>query len=444
MANGAVPYVDLFDHKGPVLFFLEAFGWLIMPNSFGSFLIQWIFMSVNLILIFKMGRLFLNKKWSWVPICFFLLILASTLEGGNLTEELSLPFLFFPLFLVMKYFKETLTGSGKHPPLYAFVYGICFTIIVFIRLNNAVLIGAIILVVMIHLFTNKSYLNFFHNVVAFLAGSLITFAAISSYFIINHAFGDMIYATFLFNMKYAGGMSGISTPEEFMKFCYSISPVIFSVSIGIYYLLKKENKEIGWILTIGSLVTFFSLLLGGVFYHYFTLATPCFVLAIILIIDLYLKNGNLLLEKSYRVIFIGVVILFLVTNAIYLNFFDKMVREIAKEQPNNMYYENALLIKSLIPSSELNSVFGYSVPAGWFLKADITPCYKYFTMQEWWGLYDPQIIVETNEMLENNPPKWIVMNNDPQTNQTIYDILETEYELITQDKVVALYHRNYE
>lgn len=110
------------------------------------------------------------------------------------------------------------------------------------------------------------------------------------------------------------------------------------------------------------------------------------------------------------------------------------------EQPNNSYYEDALTIKNLIPAAELDSVLGYSKPAGWFLKAEITPCYQYFTMQEWWGRYDPQVLVDTNMLLENDPPKWIVLNNDPQQNQTLDAVLAMKYELIAKDPVVSLYH----
>ena len=440
IANGAVPYVGLFDHKGPIIFFLEALGWLIMPNRFGSFIIQWIFMTVTLILIFKSGRLFLNKKLAWIPIFFFLLILTATFEGGNLTEEYSLPFLFLPLYLSLKYFNEELNGIVQHPPLYALVYGVCFTLIVFIRLNNAVLICAIVLVVIIHLFTNKAYRNFFDNVLTFLSGSFFVFSIITIYFLINHAFGEMLYGTFLFNFKYAEGLTGISSFEDLVCFLSYISPVIFSGVMGIFYILKKENKNIGLILTIGSVVTFFALSLGGIFYHYFILTTPCFVLGIVLLIDLVVKRGKKLWQEGPHIMMIVILILFIGTCAIYLSISYSTINSIAINQPDNGYYENALNIKSLIPQADLDSVFGYSVPAGWFLMADITPCYKYFTLQEWWGLYDPKVIIETNEMLENNPPKWIVMNNDQQTNQTIYDVLETKYELITKDKVVTLYH----
>ena len=190
---GYIPYVDLFDHKGPVMFFIEALGWWIWPNRFGNFLVQWLFMAANLVLIFKMGRLFLAKKWCWIPVVFFLLILAATFEGGNLTEEYSLPLLFLPLYLATKYFKLEPLGKAKHPPIYALVYGICFTVIIFIRLNNSVFIGAIVLVVMIQLLVNQSFRNFFDNALTFLSGSFFVCSLVAIYFLANHAFGDMIY-----------------------------------------------------------------------------------------------------------------------------------------------------------------------------------------------------------------------------------------------------------
>jgi len=444
ITKGYIPYVNLFDHKGPILFFIEALGWWINPNRLGIFFIQWIFMVANLTLIFKIGQLFFNKKWSWVPILFFLLILTVTFEGGNLTEEYSLPFLFLPLYLSLKYFKAESKEVLQHPPLYALVYGLCFTLIIFIRFNNAVLIGAIVLVVMTHLLINKAYRNFFDNVLTFLSGSIFIFSSIAVYFLINNAFGEMLYATFLFNLKYAESSKGISTLSDLFYFFYYVSPVIFSGGMGLYYFLRKEKKTIGLLLMVASAVTFFSLSMGGNFFHYFVLTTPCFVLGMVLFIELYVEERKKLWQKGYRIITIGVLILFFITSSIYFSlsyFATKDNIDLLINQPQKEYDVTALSTANLIPLGDRNSVLGYSVPAGWFLVTDIMPCYKYFTLQEWWGLYDPNVITRTNEILENDPPKWIVMANNKQTNEKIYDILAAKYELIKQDKVVTLYRR---
>lgn len=444
ITQGYLPYVDLFDHKGPILFLIEALGWLITPNRLGIFFIQWVFMVANLTLIFKIGQLFLSKKWSWVPMIFFLLVLTVAFEGGNLTEEYSLPFLFLPLYLSLKYFQTESKGKAEHPPLYALVYGICFTLIVFIRLNNGVLIGAIILAIIIHLLSNKAYRNIFDNALTFLSGAIFIFSAIAIYFLINNAFGEMLYATFLFNFKYAEASKGITTIADLLYFFYYISPVIFSGVMGLYYCLKKEKRTIGLLLTIASAVTFVSLSMGGNYYHYFVLTTPCFVLGIVLGIDLTLKKGKEQWQKKHRKITMAVIIVFIATIGVYLSLSCLATRDVADliiKQPQKEYYNMAQNTASLIPLTDRNSVFGYSVPAGWFIMTDIMPSYKYFTLQEWWGLYDPNIISETNEMLEKNPPKWIVMANNKQTNEKIYDILGKKYQLITQDEVVSLYHR---
>lgn len=444
MANGLVPYVDLFDHKGPVLFFLEALGWLIAPNGLGNFFIQWIWMTVNLILILKIAALFINKKWLWFPISIFLLILGATLEGGNLTEEYCLPFLFLPMYLALRYFKTAAIKTKEHPPVYAFIYGICFTLIVFIRMNNGVLICAIVLVIMVHLLANRAYLNFFHNALAFMGGSLGVFLPIALYFLINKGFGDMIYGTFLFNMKYAEGLSAIATTGDLIKFCQYAPPLIFSMGMGVLYLLEKENRYIGSLLLIGSLVTFFSLLLGGVFYHYFILTTPCLVLGVVLGMDLIQKKGKAFFKKEHLIVTYLVLIIFMGAMGLYLSFFideTKNIKSLIINEPQKEYYDMAVGTASSIPPDEVDSVFGYSVPAGWFLMTDIMPSYKYYTLQEWWGLYDPKIISDVNEMLENEPPKWIVMNNEKQTNEKIYQVLETKYEYVTKDKEVSLYRR---
>jgi len=47
--EGKIPYRDLFDHKGPVVFYINALGQLIMSGRQGIFLLQIISLSISLI-----------------------------------------------------------------------------------------------------------------------------------------------------------------------------------------------------------------------------------------------------------------------------------------------------------------------------------------------------------------------------------------------------------
>ena len=60
--NGAVPYRDLFDHKGPLLYLLYGIGYLIDSTGFfGIFLIQSIFMSLTMIFCYKIAKLYIDN-----------------------------------------------------------------------------------------------------------------------------------------------------------------------------------------------------------------------------------------------------------------------------------------------------------------------------------------------------------------------------------------------
>ena len=53
MADGKVPYRDLFDHKGWYVYFFNCLGALISPNNtIGLFVIECLFMLVNVYLIY--------------------------------------------------------------------------------------------------------------------------------------------------------------------------------------------------------------------------------------------------------------------------------------------------------------------------------------------------------------------------------------------------------
>ena len=60
--NGLVPYKDFFDHKGPYIIFVEWLGYIIGNGKSGVFVIQVISLLLTLLGVYKILRLFYNKK----------------------------------------------------------------------------------------------------------------------------------------------------------------------------------------------------------------------------------------------------------------------------------------------------------------------------------------------------------------------------------------------
>ncbi|HAH71054.1 MAG TPA: hypothetical protein DCL74_04905 [Succinivibrionaceae bacterium] len=73
--NGKIPYRDLFDHKGPLIFFIDMLGFALNGGKSvsGVFVIQIIFMFGSLSAFYKIGRLFLNRR------CFGIIVSICTL-----------------------------------------------------------------------------------------------------------------------------------------------------------------------------------------------------------------------------------------------------------------------------------------------------------------------------------------------------------------------------
>ena len=97
MTKGYIPYRDFFDMKGPYLFFIEYISQFLCPGKMGCFIIQIIslFVTFELVLmICKIQNSKINIVKEFILLIPFLFVFSYTIDGGNLTEEYSLPFIF--------------------------------------------------------------------------------------------------------------------------------------------------------------------------------------------------------------------------------------------------------------------------------------------------------------------------------------------------------------
>ena len=88
-AQGYLPYVELFEHKGPLLFLIEAIGYAIYPRA-GLMVLQIIFLYLSCLLAWRTMELYSSNALHKI---FFLMVMlifyASHYEEGNHVEEYS-------------------------------------------------------------------------------------------------------------------------------------------------------------------------------------------------------------------------------------------------------------------------------------------------------------------------------------------------------------------
>lgn len=98
MANGMVPYRDFFDHKGPLLFFLNFLGYSV-SGIHGVWIIEVIAIFVSVLFSYLTIKSLFGRFVALLSVSTGFLLLRRWLEGGNLTEEFAMPLICIALYL---------------------------------------------------------------------------------------------------------------------------------------------------------------------------------------------------------------------------------------------------------------------------------------------------------------------------------------------------------
>ena len=130
--KGKILYIDYFDNKGCLLYFIHALG-LWLGGDFIILLMQTGTLTITLIIWDRMLALYRNEKERFICICIALVMLMCFYGAGDQTQEWCLPFISYPLLV---YFRSYKTKTEVRL-IQMLIIGLCFGIVTFIQINNA-------------------------------------------------------------------------------------------------------------------------------------------------------------------------------------------------------------------------------------------------------------------------------------------------------------------
>lgn len=333
--EGKVPYTDLFDHKGPVLFWLNALGLLF--GRTGLFVLETTFLSVTLVYIYKIARLYSNSTKALVASLLTFIPAVDFITEGNQCEEYMLPFIAFSLYLALRY---TTGRTQSHPLWYSLFYGVAFAIIFFIRPNDAVSqVGAIMAGIFFLLLYRKEYRNAITSAMVFGVGLLVVAIPILLYFYAIGSLGDMLHGMIGYNLQYSTE-SGLT---EGSIGILAIPTIIYGGTI----FLSRKNDRASWFLFIPSLI--FTLILVGKrdYYHYLLPILPVFCLFV-----------SKCLNVGYRKIVVTLCALFAVFSVRQHLLLIKCVR--SHGEISDLYAQTRDMILK-VPESERNQIWNHNL-----------------------------------------------------------------------------------
>ena len=113
--GSAVPYRDLFDQKGPYLYFLYGLASLISATDFrGVYLGEVLLLTVDLWGMYRILRLYIREKTALclLPLPAALICSSVGFYWGGSAEELCLPFLITGLYITLKHFHRPISETA--------------------------------------------------------------------------------------------------------------------------------------------------------------------------------------------------------------------------------------------------------------------------------------------------------------------------------------------
>jgi len=252
--KGGVPYRDFFDHKPPLIYFINAAGLLF--GRWGLWMINAGLALTITFLLFRISRRY-RLAYPWLlPFLFNLMIRDNLIsEGTDLTREYSTFFVMFFFIVLM----------GKNRCRY-FLLGL-FTALVFFTQQDQVLSLLPFLVYV--LFFEKMTASVWVRILRLAAGFLSVTMPLVLYFAWHHALGDFWQDAYLFNFTwYIREKKSIGQHFRTIKRVLDSGnyelPFMIALTLGITSLfLQNKKKGLVTAAIFALLLSMSSELMGG-------------------------------------------------------------------------------------------------------------------------------------------------------------------------------------
>lgn len=238
MIDGGMPYRDTFDHKGPLIYLIDALG-LLLNNQIGIWILELITIFIIFLFSYKIARLLqCSRPLSCLIVTIGISVLSWYFEDGNLTEEYACAFITISLYIFLKYFLV------NHIEKYEIVIcGMSFAAVCMLRINMIAMWIVMCVAVVgscIHSHQQKFIPKF---VVLFLFGATLVIVPIVIWLIQNSAFYDFINDYFLFNFKYSSDPGRASTTNIINAVTFFIlgGPTAIAFLLLCFIIVKKKK-----------------------------------------------------------------------------------------------------------------------------------------------------------------------------------------------------------
>lgn len=429
MINGKIPYLDLFEQKGPLLFLLYGIASLISNNSFiGVFILEVISYSVFLYYVSKIIEIYLDKKYSYIliPIIALLMLPTRCFTHGGSCEEFCFPVLAILIYKYIKYLKNNDISSND-----TIIVGILSGILLWMKYTLLGFSIGFCITVLIKSLIDKNYKNLISKVGYFTLGITITTIQWLIYFGLHkNGIKSLIDVYFLFNINsYANNytllqklINCFNTIKGVIFRYYQyliliIIPMVLSIKTKTFFKETKNNIY----LLISTLLLLITIFIGGTNFRYYSLPIQPFMIFGLIFIATIIKDkriNNVILNNTKYIVPIIIIV------CLFISYYrSPNTKYISK---NKSYYAQYTFLDSIKPNSSILN-YGF-LDGGFYFTTKTYPNQYYFQRNNIIYELFPNNTDEQKRYIKEKQTDYVIINNELAEDEL--KIIKENYNLI--------------
>lgn len=197
--NGELPYRDVWDHKPPLIFYLNALGqWLGGHSRWGIWVIEVLLAALAFHLVYQLLKKYINPLAATLSAILTAFTLFFVIQGGNFTTEYTLPIQFATIIICLQIAAKPSAGFWR-----CFWLGVLIALAFFMK-QTAIGMGlAVYAWLLVNRLKNRQFKPLLLETGSILAGFLFISLVIVAYFYMMGGLQDFWQAAFAYNFAYS-------------------------------------------------------------------------------------------------------------------------------------------------------------------------------------------------------------------------------------------------
>lgn len=390
---GMVPYVDIVENKGPLLFLLNGLPQYFVPGTTGAFILELLMSIGACLLILRTARYVQgedrNAACVVLPVALYYIVACRHMNGGNFGEEYNL----FLIVAAMALLVRTLYAGERDTRRNAFGLGAAAMAVALIKISD---IFAMAVTVLFYIaWTLRRKKPFWKEAGAFVAGLAVVAAPVFGYLIATGSVGAMFQEYILSNFSHvstgedvgflASRAAMLLSGSEYAQ--ASLLPLwaaLIAAAVGglLFWLGRKQHDHAeadGWLLAFGVAIAAAATVsayvsITGYGQHLIPTAAPLMLSCLIVTAAIARLLRGRLLNVLTGLAALTLAVVMVGDSGIYIPQRPFVTSEAYQE---DVSYQTEFLDRI---EDEKDSVFCINVAREWYCFNDVMPAYKYINL----------------------------------------------------------------